>query len=115
MCQGRDVSDALRQAVLDLGLEDHIPLWEVASDCEAAGLLPRGRDGVETLAALLLELATEDKVRILTGHWDDPEPRYVSVDEAAGLLTDARYYSSDEEMAHDLTRVYYVNVDNIVD
>jgi hypothetical protein len=35
--------------------------------------------------------------------------------EAGTLLADARPYASTEEIVHDLERVYYVNVDNIVE
>jgi hypothetical protein len=107
--------DALRQAILDLGLEADIPLWEVTSDCRKADLIADGIVGVEALAETLLDLARQDKIRILVGRWDDPAPRYVDLDEATALLADSRRYSSEEEIANDLERVYYVNVDNIVE
>jgi hypothetical protein len=106
---------ALRQEILDLGLEDDIPLWEIADKCRAAGLIADGTEGVGVLATALLDLARTDEIRILVGRWNDPEPRYVNGDEAGALLADARRYASEEERAHDLERVYYVNVDNIVE
>ena len=107
--------DALRQAILDLGLEDDIPLWEIKDSCRAAGLIVDGTAGIEVLAGVLLDLARQDEIRILVGHWNDPVPRYVGVDEAETLLADSRRYTSAEEIADDLERVYYVNVDNIVE
>lgn len=107
--------DALRQAILDLGLEDDIPLWQIKDTCRAADLIVDGTAGIELLASALLDLARKDQIRILVGRWNDSEPRYVDVDEAERLLADTRRYTSAEEIAHDLERVYYVNVDNIVE
>jgi len=107
--------DALRRAILDLGLEDDIPLWEITSTCRARNLIAADPAGVETLAGALLELARKDEIRILVGRWDDPEPRNVGVDEAETLLADARRYASADEIANGLERVYYVNVENIAE
>ena len=107
-------NDALRTAVLDLGMEDAIPPWEVTDECRRAGLIAEGTVGVHTLAGALLNLARLDEIRILVGGWDDPEPRYVGIGEAETLLADSRRYSSDEEIRNELERVYYINVDNIV-
>ena len=43
------------------------------------------------------------------------EPRDAQAEEAEPLLHDRRRYSSAEEIANDLERVYYVTVDNIVE
>lgn len=106
--------DALRKAILDLGLEDDIPLWEITDTCRSADLIADGAEDIEVLARALLDLARRGQIRILVGRWKSPEPRYVDIDEAETLLADARRYVSAEEIAHDLERVYYVNVDNIV-
>lgn len=97
--------DALRRAILDLGLEDAIPLWEVADDCRSAGLVPLGIGGVERLGEALSALVRGNQIRILSGRWDEAEPRYVDLDEAETLLADARRYDSSEEIAHGLERV----------
>lgn len=107
--------EALRREVLDLGLEDDIPLWEIADTCRAAGLIADGPVGVEVLAEVLLDLVRKDEIRILVGRWDDPELRYADREEAENVLADARRYSSAEEIANELERVYYVNVDNITE
>jgi len=107
--------DALRTAILDLGLEDGIPLWENTNTCRAAGVIADGPTGVESLLGALLALAQKDEIRILVGHWDDPELRYADRDEAETLLADARRFSSADETAHALERVYYVNVDSIAE
>lgn len=106
-------NDALRRTILELGLEDDIPLWEITDTCRASGLIAKETTGLEALAGTLLDLARRDEIRILVGRWDDPEPRYVELDEAETLLADVRRYSSADEIADDLERVYYVNVDNI--
>ncbi|QYJ03865.1 hypothetical protein KUV85_16315 [Nocardioides panacisoli] len=107
--------DALHKAILDIGLEDDIPLWEIADTCHSAGLIADGTVGIEVLATVLLDLARKDTIRVLVGRWNDPQPRYVGAREAETLLADTRRYASSEEIAHDLERVYYVNVDNIVE
>ena len=100
-------------AILDLGMEDDIPLWEVTDACRKAHLIADGAVGVEALAGTLMDLARRAEIRILAGPWDDPEPRRVDLGEAETLLADSRQYSSAEEIANDMERVYYVNVDNI--
>lgn len=107
--------DALRREILTLGLEDDIPLWEVANDCRAVGLIAAGSLGVEALREALIALARQGEIRIRVGRWDDPEPEDVDVHVAEPLLLDHRRYSSTEEITNDLERVYYVNVDNIVE
>ena len=107
--------DGLRREILELGLEDDIPLWELAGDCRAAGLIDDGPAGVDALARALAELARKGEIRVLVGAWNDPEPRHVEPDEAERLLVDRRRYSSAEEIAHGLERVYYVNPDNVVE
>ena len=107
------MDDGLRLEILTLGLEDDIPLWEVADVCRGSGAIAQGTDGTEVLASALVELAHEGAIRVLVGPWDEPEPRYVGAHEAEELLTDMRRYSSAAEIALDLERVYYVNIHNI--
>lgn len=115
MCDALKVSDdALRREILDLGLEDDIPLWEVADHCRAAGVIVPGTTGLDVLGEALIALARKGEIRIRVGPWDDPEPKDLDVEHAKPLLLDRRRYSSAEEIADGLDRVYYVNVDNIV-
>lgn len=107
--------DALRREILELGLEDDIPLWEIADTCRAAGVIGAGTAGVEALAEAGLDLSRKGEIRILVGPWAEPDPRYADIDEAEEVLKDVRRYSSADEIAHGLERVYYVNVDNIAD
>jgi hypothetical protein len=72
--------------------------------CQAPGVTD------DVLRRAILDLGLEDEIRTLVGRWDDPEPRYADRDEAEQLLADARRYSSADEIAHDLARVYYVKV-----
>lgn len=67
------------------------------------------------LGEALIALARQGQIRILVSRWDDPEPRVIDVEEAEPLLLDGRRYSSQDEISNDLERVYYVNVDNIVE
>ncbi|PKW27311.1 hypothetical protein [Phycicoccus duodecadis] len=107
--------DALRREILELGLEDDIPLWEIADACRTDGLIAAGSPGVDVLAASLVALARTGEIRIRVGRWDDPDTRDADIEEAEPLLNDPRRYSSAEEIANGLERVYYVNVDNIVE
>ena len=107
--------DPLRREILKLGLEDDIPLWEVADQCRAAGLIAAGSAGVDVLGECLIALARTGEIRIRVGTWDDSEPRDTDVEEAEPLLQDRRRYSSAEEIVNGLERVYYFNVDNIVE
>ena len=105
----------LRREILELGLEDDVPLWELADVCRAAGLIDEGPAGLDALARLLAGLARQGEIQVLVGAWRDPEPRHAGPDQADCLLADRRHYSSAEEAAHGLERVYYVNADNIVE
>ena len=107
--------DSLREEILDLGLEDVIPLWEIADLCRADDLIAQGTAGTQVLARAILMLAREGAIRVLVGHWTEHEPRFAVSAEHELLLMDTRRYSSAEEAAHDLDRVYYVNVDNLKD
>jgi len=107
------IDDGLRHEILTLGLEDDIPIWEVADVCRASGAIAQGTDGTEVLASALVELAREGAIKVLVGPWDEAEPRYVGAHEAEELLTDMRRYSSAEEVELELERVYYVNIHNI--
>jgi len=107
------IDDRLRREILDVGLEDDIPLFEIAGACQESDLLGPGTAGIEVLARALLELTRDGAIRILVGHWTEHQPRFATPDEAELLLMDTRRYSAAEEAEHDLDRVYYVNVDNI--
>lgn len=109
------IEDALRRRILDLGLENDIPLWEVADDCRAAGLIAADRRGIDVPGEALLALARTGRIRVRAGPWADPTTRDANVEEAELFLLDPRRYSSAEEIANGLDRVYYVNVDNIVE
>lgn len=99
MCDALDVSDdALRREILDLGLEDDIPLWEVADQCRGTGVIAPGTIGLDVLGEALINLARKGEIRIRVGPWDDPKPKGLDVEEAEPLLLDRRRYSSAEEI-----------------
>lgn len=99
----------LRQALLDLGLEDLIPLPEIAtaeeirSVCEGAA--------VEDISTGLIGLLREGWIQIWSGHWSQ-DPEVVDPATAEELLrVDERYTFNSP--ADQRLRVYYVNVDNL--
>jgi hypothetical protein len=106
---GDVVRDELIAALLDLGLEDDIPLWEAGMDGEVLAAVS-GDDPFASIGEALRLLVADDRVRVSEGHWRD-EPVRVSLDRAMELVVDARWYQYPPE-DH---RVYYVNVLNLVD
>ncbi|WP_247046623.1 hypothetical protein [Arthrobacter rhizosphaerae] len=97
----------LRQALLDLGLEDDIPLPEAATDPE---VLSEGAS-VEDISTALIELLREGRIQISAGHWSQ-EPEFVDPGTAEELLRDHEQYTF-KSTADLRLRVYYVNVDNV--
>ena len=108
----------MRQVVLDLGMEDLIPLWDVAGECEVAGphaLADEGdrRARLEVLIATLVDLFQSHHIRVFVAPWQVDDPPEAVGDEAVALLRDRRRYFVNREEAEGLERVYYVNVENL--
>lgn len=101
---------SLRDALLELGLEDLIPLPEIRATPEVRELAERHQQ-VEQVAAALVELLREGRIQVWAGHWAD-EPAVVSREVAETMLRDERRYSFDAE-ASGLARVYFANVENL--
>lgn len=99
----------LRQAVLDLGLEDLIPLPEIATGVEIRGVLRRST--VEELATALVDLLRERRIQVWSGHWSQ-DPEVVDPVTAEKLLGVEEQYAFNSP-ADQRLRVYYVNVDNL--
>lgn len=108
--------EAIEATVLDEGLEADIPLPEIAETCVREGLLAvETESDYQALAEVLTQLLVAGRIKVLSGHWSDPEPRFVDdIDEATQLLADLRQYTYSSEEAFDLKRVFYVNVQNLV-
>lgn len=97
-------------ALLELGLEDLIPLPEAVADIETLGTHPGvAVDAVSTALRRLLEVG---RIQVWAGRWSD-EAVVQGPGAANELLADRRRYSFAEEEAFGLDRVYYVNVDNL--
>lgn len=101
----------LRDALLELGLEDLIPLPEILATPEVRELGEEYHH-TEKVSAALIELLREMRIQVWDGFWHE-EPKRVSDELAEALLGDIRRYSFDVEAADGLKRVYYVNVSNI--
>lgn len=102
-------SPRLREALLDLGLEDLIPLWEIASSDEVRATF--GTVQVEQLAAVLVELLHEGRIQVWRGPWPQ-DPEVVDLATAERLLRVEQQYQPNST-ADRTARVYYANVDNI--
>jgi hypothetical protein len=103
-------SVSLQEALLELGLEDLIPLSEIQATPEVRDL---GQDyqHLRKISAALVDLLRTGRIQVWAGHWPD-EPSLVSGDEAEALVGDERRYSFDGE-ADGLERVYFTNVENL--
>lgn len=97
----------LRQALLDLGLEDEIPLPEASTDPE---VLSEGAS-VEDISTALIGLLREGRIQIWAGHWSQ-ESELVDPATAEELLRDHEQYTFNNPADLRL-RVYYINVDNL--
>lgn len=101
----------LHDALLELGLEDLIPLPEILATPEVHELGEEYRH-IEKVSAALIGLLREMRIQVWEGFWYE-EPKHISDELAETVLGDMRRYSFDAEAADGLKRVYYVNVNNI--
>lgn len=101
----------LRDVLLELGLEDLIPLPEILAAPEVHELGAEYRH-IQKISAALVELLREIRIQVWEGFWHE-EPKHISGEPAEAVLGDMRRYSFDAEAADGLKRVYYVNVNNI--
>jgi hypothetical protein len=103
-------ANTVRSVLLDLGLEDLIPLPEAAAAPELRAVV-KERDLVEVMSGALGELVREDAIRLFRGAWN-AKPQPVPAEEGVALLHNSEWYrfrtdDPDEE------RLYFVNVDNL--
>jgi hypothetical protein len=101
----------LRDVLLDLGLEDLIPLPEILATPEVQELDAEYRH-IQKISTALIELSREMRIQVWEGFWHE-DPKHISGEQAEAVLGDMRRYSFDAEAADGLKRVYYVNVNNI--
>src|SRR3712207_5456097 len=97
----------LRQALLDLGLEDLIPLPEIAGADEIREILEPGR--VAELATALVDLLHEGRIQVWSGHWSK-DPEVVDPHTAEKLLGVEEQYEFNSSADLRL-RLYYANVE----
>jgi hypothetical protein len=101
---------SLESEILDLGLEDDIPLAELRSvpEVRAAAGTERPDDEIRDV---LRKLLREGRIFVLAGQWNE-EPNVVTRSAALTLIDDPASY----DWHHDnpgKRRVYYVNRDNM--
>ena len=102
--------EELRIVLLDLGMEDWIPIPEATTDPAVLDSVGRN-DLIATMASALIDLVELAKLCIYKGKWDeDPSP--VPTQEAVELLKNPWWYTFHlDDPAEE--RVFFVNVDNI--
>ncbi|WP_236789387.1 hypothetical protein [Amycolatopsis sp. GM8] len=100
----------LHGALLELGLEDLIPLPEALGDQDVRASVG-GQPTINQIAAALVELLHLGRVSVWAGRWP-AEPHRVSSADAERLLSDPGCYSFSNE-AKGLERIYFANVENI--
>ncbi|CAN5251010.1 hypothetical protein BH11ACT1_BH11ACT1_06920 [soil metagenome] len=99
----------LYEALLELGLEDWIPLPEIVATPEVRSVVDCDR-ATEMVSLALVDLLRQGRIQVWAGRWPD-EPTLVSDDLAEAMLLDGRRYAFDTEASGD-ERVYFVNVEN---
>ena len=100
----------LHAALLDLGLEDWIPLPEAVEAARFEGLV-RADESVAKISRALVDLLREGRIQVWSGPWAAEQPSPVSPELAESMLLDHTRYSFVSE-ANGLERVFYVNVQN---
>lgn len=109
------MAQSLRDLALDQGLEDDIPLFEVAQSSVKARPDTSPDEVISELSDVLVRLFHEGRIAVYEGPWQSSNPRRVHGSDAVELLADLRRYRFENEAAFGLDRVYYVNVDNIAE
>ena len=102
-------STPLHEALLELGLEDWIPLPEIVATPEVRSVVDSDR-ATELVSLALVDLLRQGRIQVWAGRWPD-EPTLVSDDLAEAMLLDGRRYAGDAVASGD-ERVYFVNVEN---
>lgn len=105
-----NASAALRETILAEGLEDLIPLPEIALTVKGRQLVAPEQVILEVSAALV-DLLNEDRIQVWGGHWSD-EPQVLDRETALTALSVPKQYefNSSADLAR---RLYYVNVENL--
>jgi hypothetical protein len=106
---------SLRNLALELGLEDDIPLFELAPDSVTARPATSPEVVISELADVLVRLFHEGRIAVYEGPWQSNDPARIYGSSAVELLSDLRRYRFENEEAFGLNRVYYVNMDNIAE
>lgn len=97
---------SLREALLQLGLEDLIALPEIA---KAEEIVQLGDVQLQQIQWTLLRLLEEERIQVWSAHWRE-EPHRTSSAQAKQFLKDPQKYEFNSES--DLRqRTYYINVD----
>lgn len=100
----------LRELILVEGLEDLIPLPEIALTAKAQGFLALD-SGIADLSNALHDLVELGQIQVWRGHWSQ-DPEVVDRETAKSLLSREEQYQFNSS-ADLSSRVYYVNVDNL--
>jgi hypothetical protein len=103
---------SLREAILELGLEDLIPLPEAITAVEVVGATSGDPEVWRSLSEVLKDLVGEHRVQIFRGRWNDDNPATLPDNEALEVLGEERWYAFHTEDP-DEERIYFVNVENI--
>jgi hypothetical protein len=103
-------SEETCQALLELGLEDWIPIPEALTTPEVCQAIGQG-DPVQAVGEALAALVLDGLVALYRGRWDE-DPERVATAVALELLRDPRWYSfHTADLGEE--RLYFVNVKNI--
>ncbi|WP_077488764.1 hypothetical protein [Sinomonas mesophila] len=101
---------SLRETILTEGLEDLIPLPEIAETVKVLQLVDPGSVVTEVSSALI-SLLQEGLIQVWSGPWPE-EPEVLDPAAARNLLLVPEQYEFNSP-ADLIRRVYYVNVENL--
>ena len=105
-----NTSTQLRETILEDGLEDLIPLPEIAQTVKTRRLAAP-ESVFQELSSALIALLDEGLIQVRAGHWSE-DSEVLSRAAARELLVVEGQYEWNSE-ADLVRRVYYVNVENL--
>ncbi len=103
--------DPLRLALLELGLEDDIPIPEAFADPEVRAAIGQ-EDPFRAVSRALQQLLREGRIRLFCGRWDEEDAAPVPDGQGVELLADAKWYAFHTDDPEE-QRMYFANIDNV--
>jgi hypothetical protein len=101
----------LRAVLLELGLEDWIPVPEAVALPEVRAIVA-SEEVAAAVAQALVDLFAKGQIAMYRGPWNDDDPEPVPREETVRLLSDPAWFGFRIDDPNE-ERLYFVNVENI--